>query len=216
MELLAIIVTAVFGIAAIVQGHYYFNLKKQFDEIKNNVNSVKETCDTIKMQLDDSIEKQIVSRYLALTDKTFKNGKTPNINNFEQIVADALKKNDGNKNIVQLIGKQHTDIESIKITLNTVMTLNSALSYQIIGNTEDIAEEIKVEEYLETKIVNLCKSKPLVMLRDILGSSSANIPCQKKLEIIEKLKNDGTIIYSKTELCENTVISLSVELENPQ
>ena len=121
----------------------------------------------------------------------------------------------GNKNIVQLIGKQHTDIEFIKITLNSVMTINSALSYQIIGNIEDIAEEKNVEEYLEEKVVSLCKKQPIVFLRDILGNTSANIPCQKKLEIIEKLKNKGSIICNSSELCENTIISLLAELESP-
>lgn len=226
LAILAIVVTIVFGVVTIYQSRSYFNLKNQFEGIKdkydtqtgvinNNIGNIKEICETIKMQLDDSIGKQIQSRFLALVDKAF-DGEIGNVQNLEQIVSNALEKNDGsNKNIVQLIGKQHTDIEFIKITLHSVMTLNSAISYQIIGNVEDIVEEKNVEKYLEEKVVSLCKNNPIVFLRDILRNTSANIPCQKKLEIIEKLKNNGVVVFNSSELCESTVISLSVELENP-
>ena len=80
---------------------------------------------------------------------------------------------------------------------------------------KEIVEEKNVEEYLEEKVVGLCKNKPIVFLRDILGNTSAKIPCQKKLEIIEKLKNKGSIICNSTELCENTIIALPAELESP-
>jgi transcriptional regulator with XRE-family HTH domain len=79
----------------------------------------------------------------------------------------------------------------------------------------ELADEQNADEHIAKQISSKCLNSTQITLRDILGSTSANIPCKKKLEIIEKLKNDGTIVFSSAELCENTVISLSVELESP-